>query len=74
MENALKLSKRIWRLREKAFMANSGLFSVKKLSQNMQTVQFNHTFGEYTERIYAYMEKTQRESWCILLIHEETQN
>jgi hypothetical protein len=29
-------------------------------------------FGEYAERIYAYMEMTQRGSWRILLIRQET--
>ncbi len=25
--------------------------------------KYLNAFGEYTERIYAYMEKTQRDSW-----------
>ncbi len=33
--------------------------------------KYLNAFGEYAERIYAYMEKTQRDSWRILLICQE---
>jgi hypothetical protein len=33
--------------------------------------KYLNALGEYTERIYAYMEKTQRDSWRILLIRQE---
>ncbi len=34
--------------------------------------KYLNLFGEYVERIYAYMEMTQRCSWRILLICQET--
>ncbi len=40
--------------------ANVGLFAVHRI------------FSKYAERIYAYMEKTQRDAWRILLIRQET--
>ena len=32
--------------------------------------KYLNAFGEYAEKIYAYMEKTQRDSWRILLIRQ----
>ncbi len=40
------------------YTANVGLFAVHRI------------FSKYAERIYAYMEKTQRDSWRILLIRQ----
>ena len=34
--------------------------------------KYLNIFGEYTERIFVYMEKTQRESWRVLLTRKET--
>jgi hypothetical protein len=34
--------------------------------------KYLNIFGEYAERIYAYMEITQRGSWRILLLRQET--
>jgi hypothetical protein len=33
--------------------------------------KYLNAFGEYAERIYASMEKTQRDSWRILLLRQE---
>jgi hypothetical protein len=40
--------------------ANVGLFAVHR------------NFSEYAERIYAYMDKTQRKSWRIRRIRRDT--
>ncbi len=34
--------------------------------------KYLNVFGEYAERIYAYMEKTQKGSWRILITRQET--
>jgi hypothetical protein len=65
MENARKVSKRIRRIRGKYLSAYGehdklGLFAVHKI------------VIEYAEIIYVYMEKTQKDSWCILLIRQKT--
>ncbi len=33
--------------------------------------KYLNAFREYTERMYVYMEKMQRDSWGILLIRQE---
>jgi hypothetical protein len=51
-------------------MENVVLFSVLKLSPNTQKVLT--VFGEYADRIYAYMENMQRASLRIILLRQET--
>ncbi len=66
MENARKISKHIQRILGKhlsvLFMENIANWDVRIRGKYL------NIFGEYAERIYAYMEKTQRDSWRILLI------
>ncbi len=50
-------------------MANIGLFAIHKIVS-----EYLNIFGEYDEKIYAYIEKTQRGSWRILLLLQKTQN
>ncbi len=50
MENALKVSKRIWRIREKTLMANSGLCAANKI------------VSKYVDSVYTYLENTWTES------------
>jgi hypothetical protein len=74
MENARKVSKRIRRIRGKYLSVYGehgklGLFAVHKIRIRGK---YSNVFGEYVERIYAYMEKTQRDSWRILLIRQKT--
>jgi hypothetical protein len=72
MENVLIVSKRIRRIRGKYLSLHGeyGKFRIVNSTHN----RFQNLFGECAERIYAYMEKTQRDSWHILLIRQETQN
>jgi hypothetical protein len=75
MGNTWKVSKRIRRLRRKYLRVYGeyGQFGVICGTQNRIRMRgkYLNAFGEYTERIYASMEKTQRDSWRILLIRQE---
>jgi hypothetical protein len=76
MGNARKVSKRIRILRRKYLSVhgeygNLGLFTVYKIVSECAESIYLNAFGEYAERIYAYMEKTQRDSWRILQIRQE---
>jgi hypothetical protein len=59
-----KVFKRIWKIWQ---------FGVICSTQNCLRMRqkYLNAFGEYAERIYALMEKTQRDSWRILLIRQE---
>jgi hypothetical protein len=46
----------------------SGLFAEHKI---VSVCEYLNVFGECAERIYAYMEKTQKGYWRILLIRHE---
>ncbi len=66
MENARKVSKHIRRIRGKYFSVYGengklGLFAVHKIISESNSRKVLNVFGEYAERIYAYMEKTQRD-------------
>jgi hypothetical protein len=78
MENALKVSKCIRRIRGKylSVYLEYDKFRIVMSTQNRLQIRekYVNLFGKYAEKIYAYMEKTQRESWRILLIRRETQN
>jgi hypothetical protein len=50
----------------RVYMENA--LEVSKHIQRIRRKNLN-LFGEYSERIYANMEKTHRDSWRILLIH-----
>jgi hypothetical protein len=75
MGNARKVSKRIRRLRRKylSVYREYGNFGVICGTQNRLRMRgkYLNAFGEYAERTSASMEKTQRDSWRILLIRQE---
>jgi hypothetical protein len=62
MQKVFKWRWRIWQIRVICGTQNCLLMRGKYLN----------IFGEYTKRIYAYIEMTQRSSWHILLICQET--
>ncbi len=76
-ENELKVYKCIQRIWGKylSVYGEYGEFRIVCSTQNHLWMRREYLtlFGEYAERIYAYMEKTQRGSWCILLQRQETQ-
>ncbi len=80
-ECADSISKRIRRIREK-YLSVYGEYDKFRIVNSPQKSfqilgQYLKIFGEYAERIYAseYMKiKTKRDSWHILLIHQETKN
>jgi hypothetical protein len=63
-ETTQKVFKRIWRIWQ---------FGVIFGTQNRLRMRgkYINAFGECVEIIYANMEKTQRDSWRILLIRQE---
>ncbi len=80
-----KDSVRIWRKRKKTLgvhreyaqiilaymenMANQGYCGTQ--NRLRMCGKYLNVFGECAEKIYAYMEKTQKGSWRILLIRQE---
>ncbi len=58
-------------IRNFCFESATLLFAVHKLSPNTRKVFKRTVFGEYAEKIYVYMEKTQRDSRRILLISRD---
>ncbi len=68
MENELKVSKRIQKIHGKSLSVYKeyGDFRVVCSTQNhlLTHGKYLNIFGEYVERIYAYME-TQRDSWVL---------
>jgi hypothetical protein len=69
MEYVLKVSMHIRRIHRKYFSVygDYGKFKIVCSTQNCLSIcrKYLNVFGEYAKRIYAYMEKTQRDSWCI---------
>ncbi len=57
-------------LSEDGEYVKSGLFAEHKIISILRGKYLN-VFGECAERIYAHMEKTQKDSWRILLIRQE---
>ncbi len=49
---------------------------IKCIYENVENSRgkYLNVFREYVEGIYDYTEKTQKDSWRILLIRQETQN
>jgi hypothetical protein len=76
IENALMVSKRIRRIRGKYMSVNGEYDKFRIVDSTHNRLQilgkYLNVFGEYAERNYAYMENTQRDSWHILLIRQET--
>ncbi len=78
MENVLKVSKRIRRIRGK-YLSVYGEYDKFRIVNSTQSRlqilgKYLNLSGKYAEKIYAYIEKTQRDSWHILLVRQETQN
>ncbi len=59
-----KVFKRIWRIWQFGVICGTQ-------SRLRMRGKYLNAFGEGAERIYAHMEKTQRDSWRILLIRQE---
>jgi hypothetical protein len=75
-ENTRKVFKHLWRMRGKYISVFGEYAEIRVIcgTQNRLRIRgkYLNVFGECAERIYAYMEKTQRESWRILLIRQKT--